>query len=481
MAKENNNRHTSIMVLPFSLKKKSSESDAFKFDSEIDECSEQELQEFIKLLKTIEQTENGIIDTSKHHDFVANHINSIKQESPSFLKVVAIKQDHYRPNGTYNFNAGVSEIKFWNNNNTVSDYDIEFVNNSRIIINDFAKLGYFVFELKITSPIENTLDDLSKIEFFRYFTNDMHRPNKYKLCVKRIGAQNESKFLTIEDILHLYFKNLLPYIKFQYKKPICLHLFGKEFKYKEDIMALNTSMYKLLRIPPSAESNEIYAPEFLETSNGKVFYGTLLEGAVLIDNLEQTSNLFNKYFPSFILSLNQREVMIQLNKHISAITSNRIIHKLEENTMGATSFNSDSENYDVFNKLKHLRNKATILQLKQMFYSISFYDEINQFYQKLIATFNVELLVKDNKDCISEIHSLIESKQDKDQSERNIKKEKEEQLKNKRIEKILLILTIAQVWIGIFSPPGNPNLQIVFYLGVVTLSLFVLNYWFKKY
>jgi hypothetical protein len=264
--------------------------------------------------------------------------------------------------------------------------------------------------------------------------------------------------------LDTYFKELLPFIKFQYKKPICLHVFGKEFKYKEDTNALNTSMYKLLRIPPSTESNEIFTPQFLETSNEIVFYGALLEGAVVIDKLEQHSNLFNKYFPSFIFSLNQREVMIQLNKHISNITSKDIILEL----------NSSAKNNYVFDELKELRNKATIFQLKQMFYSISFYHEINQFYQKLLTTFNVELLVKDNKDCISEIHSLIESKREKD-------KDHQEKVKNKKLETILFILTIAQVWLGIFNPPENLIWRIVFYLVVAFLVLIIVfNYFNKK-
>jgi len=463
--KKEQNKHMSIMVLPFSLKKKSIESDAFKFDSEIDSCSEKELKEFIDLLENIERNESKFIDTTKHHSFAANHISLINQKSPSFLKVVTVNQNHYhRLNETFNFNPDVSEISFCNNDNTVSDYKIEFNNSTRIILNDFAKVGYFVFELKITSPIEKSLSDLSKIEFFRYFTNDNCKQNKSKLSVKRNKSENEHFFLTIQNLLDTYFKELLPFIKFQYKKPICLHVFGKEFKYKEDTNALNTSMYKLLRIPPSTESNEIFTPQFLETSNEIVFYGALLEGAVVIDKLEQHSNLFNKYFPSFIFSLNQREVMIQLNKHISNITSKDIILEL----------NSSAKNNYVFDELKELRNKATIFQLKQMFYSISFYHEINQFYQKLLTTFNVELLVKDNKDCISEIHSLIESKREKD-------KDDEEKVKNKKLETILFILTIAQVWLGIFNPPENLIWRIVFYLVVAFLVLIIVfNYFNKK-
>ena len=466
--KNEQNKHLSILVLPFSLKKKSIESDAFKFDSEIDSCNEQELQEFIKLLEKIEPNESKFIDTTKHHSFAANHISLINQKSPSFLKVVTINQNHYhRLNETFNFNADVSEISFCNNDNTVSDYKIEFNNSTRIILNDFAKVGYFVFELKITSPIEKSLSDLSKIEFFRYFTDDNCKQNKSKLSVKRKRSETEHFFLTIQNLLEIYFKELLPFIKFQYKKPVCLHVFGKEFKYKEDTTALNTSMYKLLRIPPSAESNEIDTPQFLETSNEIIFYGALLEGAVVIDKLEQQSNLFNKYFPSFIFSLNQREVMIQLNKHISNINSKDIILELNKHS-------SSTKNNYVFDELKELRNKATIFKLKKMFYYISFYDEINQFYQKLLGTFNVELLVKDNKDCISEIHSLIESKREKD-------KDEEEKVKNNKLETILFILTIAQVWLGVFSSPENLFWKFVYYLGVVILLLMIVfNYFNKK-
>jgi hypothetical protein len=223
-------------------------------------------------------------------------------------------------------------------------------------------------------------------------------------------------------------------------------------------------MYKILRIPPREIMEDLQVFDFLEKSNNKFLIGTSNEGAVIIDEFILTKELFNKYFPSFIFSLNQREIMIQLNKSISCFNSNEL----------------DSDDHKVFDRLEKLKKKVSIYQLKQVFYSISSYDEINLFYSKLIKTFNIELLTKDNNECISEIHNLIEIK-------RNKLEESREKLNSSRLNLILLLLTIAQVWSGINDAfkendvfiKNDESINITFYITIIIIGLYFYFFKFK--
>ena len=436
----------SVVTLPFNLIKKQSSNDAFDFKNNYKDFTNKDLIEFKSLLRNIESKDSLPIDSPKHHKFVSNHIGNIKSVDSSFLKVISVLPEYYNKLEEINFNPDVSVVNIKN-----TEWKVKFNNGTYILLNEFGGIGYFVFCLEMEILTSDILTQLTNNDFFRYFSYD---PEKYKLSIKRLNEEKEIVCLSFRQIIEKYFSNLLPYIKFNYEKPIALHLFGKDSHLDLENDKLNDRFYKILRIPPEDIRNELQVNNFLERFNNKFIIGASHEGAIVIDEIVNCNQLFNKYFPSFIFSLNQREIMIQLNKSISHFNSNEL----------------DSNDEHVFEKLEKLKKKVSIFQLKQVFYSISFYDEINLFYSKLMKTFNIELLIKDNNECISEIHELTSLKHEKT-------KKQKDKLNSERIGLVLLILTIAQVWpnfLGVFLEEKHfhfnflPSVKvnIVFYLSM---------------
>ena len=81
---------------------------------------------------------------------------------------------------------------------------------------------------------------------------------------------------------------------------------------------------------------------------------------------------------------------------------------------------------ETVSKLDKIKLRVTIFQLTQMFYSISFYDEIDIFFKKLQSVFNIEPLLKDNMGSISEITILLADKSEKDRKAQLVEEAKKE-------------------------------------------------------
>jgi hypothetical protein len=67
-----------------------------------------------------------------------------------------------------------------------------------------------------------------------------------------------------------------------------------------------------------------------------------------------------------------------------------------------------------FNKMERLRNRLLILQLKQIFYSVSNLHEVEFFFNQLQSSFAVEKMLKENEQCIREMYNLLEVKRNKE-------------------------------------------------------------------
>ena len=93
-----------------------------------------------------------------------------------------------------------------------SNWEVDFSNNVRIIINKFAQTGYFVFGFDMKTGNEKPLEILSKLVFFRFFNED----KKYELSIveKIDEGKKELEKFTMKHLLIAYFERLLPYIKF---------------------------------------------------------------------------------------------------------------------------------------------------------------------------------------------------------------------------------------------------------------------------
>jgi hypothetical protein len=176
-------------------------------------------------------------------------------------------------------------------------------------------------------------------------------------------------------------------------------LFGKT--YTQDFASESSGqlLFNLLRMPANDEYliDDLVIPDtdFIQkTSDGIIFCG-MNEGACVYDySLGGVLNLFKKYFPSFILAINQREIMIKTNNEISLLNIKDFESGIDKS---------------VIEKLKKLKKNINIFQLKQVLYSISFYNEISLFYKELQKSFCIDLLLIDNKQSVMEIHSLLEN------------------------------------------------------------------------
>ena len=408
MEKENNSQHEhlSVIVLPFNIQNPKKNNNAFDFENCFELAKQKSIDDFIILLNKIDQKTDNIVD-KKHHNFIVKHLSDLKNENETpFLKIIALNQNYFsKKNEILNYNPNVNNLKLFD-----SSFGINFSKRSYIILNDFAQIGYFVFGLEMNSLDKNISKSLSELDFFRYFSKDGNGKlsSKHKMSVIDKEGNTISE-ICFQDIIEAYFGELIPFIKFQYQKPICLHLFGQQANIENE--KLDNCFYNLLRIPAKTQKkfNEKKLNEnFLIYPNSESVFGVLNEGSAVFDtSLKGHSELFKKYFPSFILSLNQRELMIQLNRSISSVSSKKL------------------ESFDEIEKLEKLKTRTNIYQLKQVFYSISFYDEINEFYHKLLKVFNIEILLKDNKDCINEIVFLIDNKRHKDDIALREKEEKD--------------------------------------------------------
>jgi hypothetical protein len=159
-------------------------------------------------------------------------------------------------------------------------------------------------------------------------------------------------------------------------------------------------MYKALRIPPQKESitSNNYT-DYIKVKNPDPLIKilTMNEGAFVVDCTHTDNNyITNKYFTSFILALNQREILLLMNKAIS------FLNLLDSN---------EKDRLILISKLQIMKNKINLFQLKQLIFSVSLNNEIGLFFNDLQQKFNIEILLRDNKDSVIEIHDLLSNEQ----------------------------------------------------------------------
>jgi hypothetical protein len=70
------------------------------------------------------------------------------------------------------------------------------------------------------------------------------------------------------------------------------------------------------------------------------------------------------------------------------------------------------------NYINQLKTDLLVIQLKQIFYSVSNYHEVEHFFNHLQKVFNIDIMMKENEQSIREIHNLLEEKRKKIESEK---------------------------------------------------------------
>jgi hypothetical protein len=155
-----------------------------------------------------------------------------------------------------------------------------------------------------------------------------------------------------------------------------------------------------------------------------------------------------------IYVLNQREIMLQINQISSKISVANILEC----------------NNDIILELNQIKRRIDIYQFKQMFYSVSFYDELALFYSKLQSFMNIDVLLHDNKECLNSIFIILEE----DQSSKQALIRKEQDEKQKRRDLWINATLTGIGCLGLFSYfkdliPFSLDGQINNYLGHFSL------------
>jgi hypothetical protein len=296
----------------------------------------------------------------------------------------------------------------------------------------------------------------------------------------------ETQNIALYEIIRNYFNYIFRSANFIYDKPVMLHLFSQAGK---DVLSndeLINTCFKVLRIPPLVKGKE--APNKpLETKledlhsvkpklaqlhypDQSIVFCTMNEGAIVIDTSSNvdTNSLVNKYFPAFILALNQREVMIKTAKDVSQIPYK----------------NLNAEDSITLKKLSELRKTLNLIQLKQVFYNISIYNETELFFTELQKKFSIDVLLNDNKGSIDAIHSLLESERISKEEEANKLLEEAQKKRDNNLGLILSLVGLfgaASAVIDLYNFYHNPDSIAFWWLPYfVIFSFGAYLVWFYK-
>jgi hypothetical protein len=372
-----------------------------------------------------------------------------------------------------------------------SEFEIDklkiYVNNSKQTKNSIC-FGFIQIVLKWTFPdTKQMLENLEPIsELFRYYGEYNH--NKFELCwnnelinteINEIEKRNQSgripeKNLEINSkkineykklLLHsnpkkIHFKllvdallgQIIPNINidglFEFEKeslikPYILHL--SNFKNDNDLNFINFESnevirlsYRLLRIPGSnnVEINKTSDLKFISPDlYSRLFI--LNEGAIIVEGSPVLSDLLNKYYPAFLFALNQKYLFHYMQEKINELPWDETDNK----------YKSD--------KLKDLQQTMIYAEFSQIFTSISNYNEIDLFFEKLRDQFKINQLKKEFLESINGISKITQiNEKEEEESKRIFERKRDEEiseLRAKKLDGVLLLLTIAQVWTGLYS------------------------------
>ena len=488
---------SSLVVLPFQMLAEKSVENAFEsYSTGVHSNADSKIifESYVNYIKTLPIKSEKIVDSSKYHDYISNYISPYSEnENSSFLKIFSFQIADLKGLDTSGqetvfgkqFQDGKTKLFLGDSN-----LEIKF-DKIIIVLNEIAQLAYFIFEIDYKIENDNALKHISEIDFFRYYKPKelMDKKQKHisKYLIRTIKEKEdkekniikETQNIALYEIIRNYFNYIFRSAKFIYDKPVMLHLFSKAGK---DVLSndeLINTCFKVLRIPTLIkDKEETIKPEAtkledlhsvkpklaqLHYPDQSIVFCTMNEGAIVIDTSSNvdTNALVNKYFPAFILALNQREVMIKTAKDVSQIPYK----------------NLNSEDSITLKKLSELRKTLNLIQLKQVFYNISIYNETELFFTELQKKFSIDVLLNDNKGSIDAIHSLLESER--------ISKESEAQ--KKRDDNLGLILSLvglfgaASAVIDLYNFYHNPDSIAFWWLPYsVIFSFGAYLVWFYK-
>ena len=489
---------SSLVVLPFQMLAENSVANAFESDAtdvQSSANSKEIFESYVNYIKKLPISSDKIVDSSKYHDYISNYISPYSEkENSSFLKIFSFQIANLK-----GLDISGQEIVFGKQLQDgktklfLGDSNLEIKFDKIIIVlNEIAQLAYFIFEIDYIIENDNALKLISEIDFYRYYkpkqVYDNNKKIKSQYAIKTLKEKKDkegiitfkSNYITFYEIISNYFNHIFKSAKFIYDKPVMLHLFSQASK---DVLSndeLINTCFNALRIPPlnkgKEEPNKPLETKLEESHSVKpklaqlhypdqsIVFCTMNEGAIVIDTPggdNDTNKLLNKYFPAFILALNQREVMIKTAKDVS-----QIAYK-----------NLNAEDSITLKKLTELRKTLNLIQLKQVFYNISIYNETELFFTELQKKFSIDVLLNDNKGSIEAIHSLLES-------ERISNEEHAQKIRDNNLGLILSLVGLfgaASAVIDLYNFNHNPDSSAIWWLPYsVIFSFGAYLVWFYK-
>lgn len=303
------------------------------------------------------------------------------------------------------------------------DIKNKFELNWNDVINE--KIKYL--ENKIKNDIEKQKHD--------YIKFDKDKIEKYNKWIIKNDCQKINFKLLIDRLLEHINPNISEMFDFENEeiiKPYVLHL--SKFNQKNGSVNLELEnneiikkAYRMIRISGS-ENTEINSSSKLEFSYPDFYTSqfVLNEGALVIEGIENSSELINKYYPSFLFALNQKYLFHYIQGKINKLPLDKTSH----------TFKPDD--------LKRLQQTMIHAEFFQIFTSLSNYNEIDLFFEKLRVQFKIEELKKEYLASIEGISKITQINEDD-------KKELREKLNSSRLNLILVLLTIAQVWPNLYG------------------------------
>ena len=272
----------------------------------------------------------------------------------------------------------------------------------------------------------------------------------------------EIKETSISKIIKENYVEIYNLIYFNHVKPTVVHLIKDSDAFGRDNDELSKVIYKTLRIPANINNDvykrrEIKYSEIvnLQSPDENISFATMNEGVLIIDNSKIEFNaLTKKYLPAFVLALNQREFLLKVIRLAPYVD----LQNLQE--------------------LKDLKKFVTEVYLKQISFTVSIYNEIDLLFSELQKKFDIETLMKDNKESINEIHQLIEGIVEEE-------KKVNDNRKNQNLNIFIIALTLIQalsIFYTLFNdrPEKSPYLFELF-LSINLLIIFISFIWFIRF
>jgi hypothetical protein len=422
-----------------------------------------------------EKKELSIGDVSKYYNFIRTHFGH--PDTSANLELFPINQNKLFP---YDSNLGfknfgsqfdLNERKYYLGKSNIFINKIDSID---FLLNPMAGLGYLLFGFELASDgDELIMNQLAQSDFFRNIgwregqkeskTNEQFK--KHSLSIINSATQEREHHFSFFNIINIYFRDLIDSVRFYQNRMTMLYVSNSYELGNQDHSKLSQLFFDVLRIPDrnSLKFNLDLSYTEISSVGRNIVFNCLNEGAVIIETVNQSNNessIANKFLPGFILAINQREVLLKTMHKISFLESKKLM-----------AMENEQMNY-----INQLKIDLLVIQLKQIFYSVSNYHEVEYFFNHLQKVFNIDVMMKENEQSIREIHNLLEEKR------KNIESEKEE-FRSRIVNTILGAIAC----LGLFSFfkdvwPFFLEKQIASFYKLISISLpFVIMGWLIWY